>query len=382
MSVERLLIVGTLGGGGIHRYIEEQQCRLAPHLDVSVYDMYSKPVGEGVVWFLRSLLLALVAATRFPFRTRPDVVHVHTSHRYSFVRASFYVLFAAHVWRRPVVLHVHGSGFDEFLEDGGVALRFLQARVFEASDAVVVLSPYWRKVLAEHVSSSKLHVLPNAVDPDEYDPTFEVDPPHVVFLSNLIERKGVPAFVEAVDALAERPLPGFEVSIAGAGPLSDAVEALAARHDWVTYHGYVSEAEKRSLLDEGSIYVLPTHAEGLPIAMLEAMAGGNAIVSTAVGAIPAVIDEGNGTLVEPRDPDGLADGLAELVRTSETIERMGRRNRRLVVERYAWDDVVDRLLSLYDGLAGGDGPDHGGTRPAEAANPAPDGGAEPDDESR
>lgn len=360
MSVERLLIVGTLGGGGIHRYVEEQRRHLAPHLDVSVYDMHSDPNGEGAAWFLRSLALALLAAVRFPFRSRPDVVHVHTSHGYSFVRAAFYVLFAAHVWRRPVVVHVHGSGFDEFLEDDTPVVAALRRLVFDASDAVVALSEYWRDVLVGHVPPSKLHVLPNAVVPAEYDPDFGTSPLRVVFLSNLVERKGVPALVEAVDALADRSLPPFQVEVAGSGPFSGEVEGLADRHDWVTYHGYVSEDEKRRLLGEGSVYVLPTHAEGLPIAMLEAMAGGNAVVSTGVGAIPAVVGEENGVIVEPRDPDGLADALADLVASPERVERMGRRNRQLVRQRYSWADAVETLLSLYEDVAdaqdgGGDG---------------------------
>lgn len=364
MSVQRLLIVGTLGGGGIHRYVEEQRRHLAGHLDVSVYDMATNWGGEGVLWFLRSLALALLAAARFPFRSRPDVVHVHASHRYSFVRASFYVLFAAHVWRRPVVLHVHGSGFEEFVNDGSTLLGALRALVFEACDAVVVLSPYWKDVLAGHVSPSKLHVVPNAVVPDEYDPEFGADPPRVVFLSNLIDRKGVPAFVAAIDALAERSLPAYDVDVAGAGGLSATVEALADRHDHVTYHGYVSEAEKRRLLESGSIYVLPAHAEGLPIAILEAMAGGNAVVSTTVGSIPEVVGDDGGLLVDPRDSAGLADALESLLSAPDRAERMGRRNRRAVVDRYAWTDATGTLLSLYDAVADDGTRDRTDDRPA------------------
>jgi glycosyltransferase involved in cell wall biosynthesis len=340
------LIVGTLGGGGIHHYVDEQAERLSDDFSVRVYDMATESPGSGLVWVLTSLLRSVVAAIRFPFQRAPDVVHVHTSHRFSFYRASFYVLFAAYVWRRPVILHIHGSSFDEFARADSAAVRRLQSVVFAASERIIVLSEFWRDVLESRVSPEKLQMLPNAVDPDEYDPGFGDDPLHVVFVSNLIERKGVPELIEAVDAL-DSSTEAFRVTVAGKGPLSDSVEELASRHEHVTYRGYVSEEEKRRLLASGSVFVLPTHAEGLPIAMLEGMAGENAIVSTSVGSIPEVIGEDNGILIEPGDADGLAGALEELFTSPERIEQMARRNRDLIEEKYSWSEATDQLEQAY-----------------------------------
>lgn len=352
---ERLevMIVGTLGNGrgGIHRYMEAQRQQLDGDLSVSIYDMFTPEAGEGVVWFLRGFLGALVAALRFPFRAPPDVVHVHTSHRFSFYRSSYYVLFATYVWRRPVVLHVHGPTFDEFLATDVRSVQLLQRVVFRAADRVVVLSEHWRDCLGDDVDASKLRVLPNAVDTTAYTPEFDAAPPHVVFLSNLYERKGVSELVAALDELADRDL-GFRATIAGDGPEADQVAALAARNDQVTYRGYVPEAEKRDLLAAGSVFVLPSYTEGLPIALLEGMAGGNAIVSTPVGSIPEVVDEENGILVPPGDEAALADALAELVTSPDATERMARRNRALVEAEYAWPAVATRLERLYESTLG------------------------------
>jgi glycosyltransferase involved in cell wall biosynthesis len=271
------------------------------------------------------MLRSLWAAFQFLFRRPADLVHVHTSHRFSFYRASFYVLFAAWVWRRPVILHIHGSSFDEFVETNDVVVRWLQSTVFEASDSIIVLSEYWQEVLASQVPEEKISILPNAVDPDEYTPMFGVEPLHLVFVSNLIERKGVPELIEAIDALEHRSSE-FRVTIAGKGPLVDTVEELAARHENVEYLGYVSEVKKRELLESSSVFILPTHAEGLPIAMLEGMAGGNAVVSTTVGSIPEVIHDENGILIEPGDATQLADAIESLVKNVEGTREMARRN--------------------------------------------------------
>ncbi len=342
-----VLIVGTLGGGGIHRYIEDQRDQLDDRFDVSVYDMRSNPKGQGAVWFLRWLVLALVAVLRFPFRSRPDVVHVHTSHWFSFYRAAPYVLFAAYVWRLPVVLHIHGSSFDEFVATESLSVSWLQRLVFAASSEVVVLSAYWRDVLGDVVDTEKIRVVPNAVDPEIYDPSFAPHVPHVVFISNMIERKGVLEFVEAIERLDERNR-DVRVSIAGKGRLAEHVERLAETHEHVEYLGYISEERKRALLNEGSIFVLPTYAEGLPIAMLEAMAGGNAIVSTTVGSIPEVIDEEHGVLVEPGDVDGLVEAIDSLVTAPERTANMARANRDAICETYSWSAATDALATLYE----------------------------------
>jgi glycosyltransferase involved in cell wall biosynthesis len=344
----RILVVATLGGGGIHRYAEEQYEHLRNRVDIDLYDMASDPKGSGLIWFVVSFLNSLWAALRFPFERKPDIAHIHTSHSYSFYRASVYVLFVRYVWRRPVILHVHGSSFDEFVETDDPLIARIQSIVFGASDGVIVLSEYWREAIAPHVDPTKIHIVPNAVGVEEYDPQFDHEVPHVVFVSNLVERKGVRELVTALESTLDRVDAPFEVSIAGRGPLSPLVDRLADKRPAVNYLGFVSEAEKRALLDSGSIFVLPAYAEGLPIAMLEGMAGGNAVISTNVGSIPEVITEDNGIIIKPGNADALAEALVSLVESPETAAAMGRTNRRAAEERYAWSSVTESLLTIYD----------------------------------
>lgn len=347
-----VLVLGTMAGyGGIYHYIQQQREQLGEAVEVSTYDVYAPGTGEGPAWLLRTAILTTWAMVRFPFRRRPDVVHAHTSSRFSFYRIAPYVLVAALLWRRPVVLHVHGSSFDEFVATESRAITALQSLVFAASDRIVVLSAYWREVLARRVPEEKLVVLPNAVAPGEYDPTFDAAPPRIVFVSSLIERKGVPALVEAVEMLDGELEGEYRVDVAGLGPLADRIETLAERHDEVRFWGYVSEDRKRELLSEGSIYVLPSRADNQPIALLEGMAGGNAVVATPVGAIPDVVDPDDRILVEPGDAEGLADALASLLADPDEVERMARRNRARIEREYTWERAAGRLTDLYEDLA-------------------------------
>ena len=335
-------------GGGVNQYITEQ-CR---HLPESVRTrVYSVAVsqGTGLKWFAFALLTALKQMLLFPFRRPPDVVHVHSAQWNSFYQSSWYVFFVALAWRRPIVLHVHGSSFDEFLAVDSLPIQLLQSAVFRASDVVVALSEGWAEVLEGDVDPEKVTVLHNAVDASEYDPSFSVSPVRLSFVSNHIERKGITELVEAVEQLAEET--PVDITIAGKGPLSHLAEDLADSQPGVEYVGYVSEERKREILNESTVYVLPTYAEGVPIAILEAMAGGNAVVSTDVGGIPSVVDEDNGVLVDPGDADALAEALRSLLGEPERIRSMAEESRRRVVAAHSWQTVAADLEALYDSLA-------------------------------
>lgn len=348
-----VLVVGTFGGGGIHHYIENMLVHLPDGVTTSTYDMRSNPNGSGIRWLLTSLLASIFAAVRFPVRQRPDLVHIHSSYALSFYRSAFYVFVVSLLWRRPIAFHVHGSSFDVFLETDSRLVRVIQTAVFARCDRIIVLSSYWRQVLEARTPERKVVVVPNAIDPDQFAPEYDHDPTRVRFISSLIQRKGVQELIDAVDKLASAGSLGFELSIAGTGPLRTQIESLADRHERVTYHGFVSEQEKQRLLSAGDVFVLPSHAEGLPIAMLEGMAGGNAIIATTVGSIPEVIDDDGGVLVEPNNTSALTDAIGSLVHECESIERMGRKNRRLVCERYAWFTVAEQIVGIYEELTRG-----------------------------
>lgn len=367
MVVPDVLIVTTLGGGGIQQYVEQLVPRLGDRADVRVYDMYSDPKGSGVFWAVSSILRSTLAMVRFPFRSAPDVAHVHTSHAFSFLRASIYVFMIALFWRCPIILHIHGSSFDDFVATESRLLARFQRAVFDRCDHVVVLSRYWQAVLEPTIGAEKVEVIPNAVDVDTYSPQYGPSAPRIAFVSNLIDRKGVREFVEGIDHLYGTLSSPFEVCIAGDGPRRNLVEDLEAKHDAVEYLGYVTEDEKRDLLQSASIFVLPTHAEGLPFAVLEAMAGGNAIVSTRVGAIPELIGDDGGVLVDPGDVDALVRGMRQLITAPTRTKQMGRRNRAIVRASFDWSTVAEDVLDLY--ASASDTPQRDTKRPALEVRP-------------
>jgi glycosyltransferase involved in cell wall biosynthesis len=94
--------------------------------------------------------------------------------------------------------------------------------------------------------------------------------------------------------------------------------------------------------------VLSSRNEGTPVALIEAMAAGCAIVATRVGGVPDVVEDGvTGLLVSPGDPAALAESLLMLARSPDTVRAMGRRARAGVSERYGVGRLIDDIETLY-----------------------------------
>jgi glycosyltransferase involved in cell wall biosynthesis len=103
-----------------------------------------------------------------------------------------------------------------------------------------------------------------------------------------------------------------------------------------------------SLMD---VFVLPSHAEGVPKSVIEAMALGKPVVTTTVGSIPDLVEDGvTGLLVAPRDPDALADCLVRLVRDAALRDRLGRAARQQVLRDGSIKDNIAGLERLYENL--------------------------------
>jgi glycosyltransferase involved in cell wall biosynthesis len=127
--------------------------------------------------------------------------------------------------------------------------------------------------------------------------------------------------------------------VAGDGPLRALVpDAL----------GFVSHDELEQLYDRAAVVVLPSHREGLPLCLLEAMAHGRSVVATTVGGIPQLVEDGRtGLLVEPGDTDGLRAALELLLADPELRLPMGRAARIRVQRKCSWQRVTDETLAFY-----------------------------------
>jgi glycosyltransferase involved in cell wall biosynthesis len=136
--------------------------------------------------------------------------------------------------------------------------------------------------------------------------------------------------------------------IVGDGPNRAEVEAEVARLPeprWVVMTGRRMDVPR--LVPAFDVFALSSKTEGLPLVVPEAMAAGLPIVTTAVGGLPDVIDEGATGMLVPVDEAALSAALATLVRDPDKARALGRRAREVALERYSHDRMVDAYLDLY-----------------------------------
>ncbi len=211
--------------------------------------------------------------------------------------------------------------------------------------AVVVPSHALARFLADHgFPKQRMHVIPNGVELRRRTPAPLHEPPSVGTAAILEHRKGIDVLLEAWASL-EVPA---ELHVFGEGSLRRDLEQQARRLGGsVHFHGFAGDLREQLLgLD---VFVLPTRADNLPVAILEAMAVALPVVATCVGGIPELVVDGEtGLLVEPDDPDGLRAALRSLLSDPALCSRLGSAGAHRVEAHFDSGVVASRMVSLYE----------------------------------
>ena len=360
----RILMVGTAldGRGGVAAVLSVLRAsglfeREAVHY-VSTHregGMLAKLVhaGAGLWATLRTCLLR-----------RPAIVHAHVSSGASFLRKSL-VLLVARASGCKTIFHLHGGTFRQYaLEHSGVLMRRWIRHTIERSSLVIALSDSWAAFLSGFAPKARVMVVPNAV-PMPAAPAMTatagapgtpvaVVPERILFLGRIEPAKGTAELLDAVARQAPR-FPRLRLVLGGSGDLDGLRRAAAERgiDGRIDLPGWLDAAARDAELARASVFCLPSHAEGLPMAVLEAMAAGKAVVASSVGGLPELIRDGeNGLLVPPRDAAALAQALARLLDDAGLRSRLGAAARGTVETQYSTQAVCGRLAAIYNDLAG------------------------------
>jgi glycosyltransferase involved in cell wall biosynthesis len=301
--------------------------------------------------------LALLRTIR---RRRPDIVHLNTSlNARAFWRDIIYAI-VAKLHGARVVCQVHGGKLpQEFLGDNRLAralLRFLLG----IPDVVVVLASVELAAYRRFLPGKWIALLPNGIDPAAFaherrDPS-DARALRLVFLGRLAHNKGVHELLAGLQVALERGA-RVRLYIAGSGPEESALRSTVSRQgleNAVTFAGATFEGGKSGLLRETDVFVLPSQSEGLPIALLEAMAAGNAVIATPVGAMPDVVMPGrHGLLVPAGDPAALADAIRTLDADREAVARMQQACAARIAAGYSLERLAEGFIDLYAQLTTG-----------------------------
>lgn len=310
-------------------------------------DYLATHAGAGPWRDTKLALGALRRSVEIVLRERGAVLHLHTEATWGFWRDAAFAALAVAA-RCPVILHLHGGGFQRFYDAAGApacaAIRFL----FEHAACIVVPCEAVRVWVRGVARGAQVMCLPAPVAPLEA-PQEGKQPNLVLFLGRLEAAKGVFDLLEALPAV-RAAVPDVRLVCAGEGD-----RAAVARYakslglaDIVKLTGWVGPSGKRALLESAAVLALPSYEEALPASLLEAMAAGVPAVVSPVGGVPEVVVDGvSGLFAAPGDVASLGRLLSKLLLDRALAARIGAAARESMRLRGAPERALARLGELY-----------------------------------
>jgi len=305
--------------------------------------------ANKVRWLARQILLPI----RFLRRIRsfsPDVIHINTAMTALAVCRDAVLVRTAKLVGKSVVLSVHGGKYLVEPFASGLLER-IAGRMLLHSRFVLVLSEMERDLLLKRWPHLNIVVLPNAVPTNSaLSRHTQNERPVIIFLGRMHESKGLAEIVEALATLKANGAE-FVFRAYGDGPERDQFvsEMVRTLGESFEYGGVVSGSEKWDKLAAADIFLLPSrYGEGLPMAMLEAMAAGCVVVASDNASITSVVTDGeNGYIVEPENGGQLAETLTRLLEDRDGWKTVQDAAIATVRDDFSLDKYIEKLDSIY-----------------------------------
>ncbi len=258
------------------------------------------------------------------------------------------------VSRKPLVVRCGYVWSRNAIRQGAAGLRkrailAVEGFVARRADMLFVATEDDRQYMlnAHRVSESKIFVMPNPIDTDRFSPVpgARKRTGLTAYVGRLSPEKNLHTLVKAVMRLSEARL-----ILVGSGPEEAELRRLASDCDRIEFRGSVPNSQIPAILSEAEAFVLPSHYEGSPKALLEAMSCGLAVIGADAPGIREVIrHEVNGLLCDPSE-GGLADAIRRTLADGELRQRLGRQARTSVVERHSQQGVARTEVALIERL--------------------------------
>jgi glycosyltransferase involved in cell wall biosynthesis len=273
----------------------------------------------------------------------PDIVHIQGL----WIGIPGYL--AKKILHIPYVVTGHGS--DIYLQSR-LLLNLRSKPVLRSADARIALTDDMRKKI-KNICKRDAFVVPNGINLEVFGNSIKLrnikKEQKILFVGSLVPVKGVRYLIESMKAIKNN-YSNVKLVIIGDGTEKHELEKLVIEFglsDCVSFVGKVSNHKISQYMIESDIFVLPSLSEGFGIVLLEAMASGLPIIASNVGGIPSLIQNGvNGFLVEPGNPEKIAEKILFLFNDRETMIKISEGNKK-AVEKYDWEKIAVQLEDIY-----------------------------------
>lgn len=355
------------GGGNAHKHLLAELAQFYDlHITLVTSTDKSDPYSERLARNVQGHFLPLPKAD-LSYWKRSEVIRYLLTH-YGFLHSylkqisfdlchSFFGfptgLLAYHFSKKmPYIVSVRGSdvpGYNARFTADYTLLRPLLKRIYRNSRQVVANSHGLKVLFENQFPGIPSMIIPNGVDTELFSPgnLLSKDELSIVTVARLIPRKGIDVLLQACSVIEKMGIP-FQCHIVGHGPEETNLKNLASELNLtlkVHFHGRLDKIQISRLLPKCDVFVLPSYAEGMSNAALEAMASGLPLVLTETGGSLELIN-GNGEIVPSGDAMALANSINNLYFHPELLKEMASRSRKLA-EQMSWRNVAQQYHDLY-----------------------------------
>jgi len=363
--MKKFLIINVIpsGVGGIQTYgkaLEENLKKsgiLVERIEiykVSITNNFLKEIIKKVAKIFVNLkrLLKIIRENK----DKKIILHAHVAKYISFWENSLYAIFINFL-KVPFIFHIHSSLLHIEYQRSNFLGKAFRNYIFNKCKKIIALSNYWKEKILEikTIPKYKIAVIPNFIDADKfniYSPEeskknlrLPTDKKIVFGIGRLVDRKGFQYLIEAIpDMVKERNDVLF--IIGGKGPMREKLERKIQSmkiNEYVRLVGFIPDDVLPLWMNACDIYVLPSLRETFPIVMLEALASGKPVVGTKIGAIPEIIKNDYGLLVEPANPKDLAEKIL-----IDLNKEWDREKIRRYAEQFTWDEIGKKIIKIYN----------------------------------
>ena len=272
-----------------------------------------------------------------------DVLHIHGCSYLGFLPI-VYGIVAGKLWRKWIIVTYHGGEAEDFFSKHPKWVRFWLMK----ADERVVLSGFLESIFKAY--SMTAHVIPNVVETRK-DLFVEKTELHPRFISvrHLKGLYNIPCLLRAFGRV-QKEIPESELTLLGEGEQRNMLENMARemRLDKVNFVGQVPNEEIWNYLKTNDIILSSPWADNMPVSLLEAFSAGLLVISSNVGGVPYLVDNGStGLLFESDDDQGMASQMLwALSHQKESLELIA--NARKKVEEFSWDNIKEKIITLYE----------------------------------
>ncbi len=362
----RVLISGALPPpiGGVGTYYESLLSSSLPEMVNLVFvqtSSHNRVLSQTGRATFTNMVFAAKDCGRFfqaVFSFRPRICHVGTAFGISFLKHSVCVVIARAFGSR-VLLHPHCS-LSALYSERSRLWQWYFRQIIRLTNGVIALSSEWKQV-SEIVPKSQVYFLPNAIDLTTYRRIAQdrlMCPKqnsivHILYLGYLGRAKGTFDLLDTAQRISQEVV-GISFELVGSehcpGELFQLYQDINIRKlsRVVKIHEPVFGVGKLACFRDADIFVYPSYSEGMPMAVIEAMASVLPIVATNVGGLPDLVRNGvNGILVEPGRSDQLATALLKIASNLKLGRSMQNESAQIALENYDIEQHVMRLLDVY-----------------------------------